>query len=183
MSERIGGWIQTRTGIAFYPADPRPEEIHIEDVAHALSNLCRFAGHVKRFYSVAEHSYWVSTLVPPEFALEALLHDATEAYLVDLPKPIKDMLPSYKGLETLVREQVAKKFGIPFHQSPCVHDADMSMLLAEKDQLLGTAPQDWKPYFKQWEPANVGELPCWSPREAKKMFLERFVVLSQEGGL
>lgn len=68
---------------------------------------------MKRFYSVAEHSYWVSTLVPPQFALEALLHDATEAYLVDLPKPVKDMLPSYKSLETLVHEQVAKKFGIP----------------------------------------------------------------------
>lgn len=181
MSERIGGWIQTRTGVAFYPNDPRPSEVNIEDIAHALSNICRFAGHVKRFYSVAEHSYWVSTIVPPQFALAGLMHDAPEAYVVDLPKPLKDMLPSYKAVEHWVWDAICDHFGMPLELPDAVHQADVEMLLAEKDQLLGPAPQDWSPFFQCFKPANVGELPCWSPREAKRMFLERFVTLTQGG--
>ena len=89
MSERVGDWIQTMSGVIFYPLDPRPEEIRIEDIAHALSHQCRFAGHCREFYSVAEHSVRVSRELPQEFMLWGLLHDASEAYLVDLPRPIK----------------------------------------------------------------------------------------------
>lgn len=131
--------------------------------------------------SVAEHSYWVSTIVPPQFALAGLMHDAPEAYVVDLPKPLKDMLPSYKAVEHLVWDAICDHFGMPLELPEPVHQADVEMLLAEKDQLLGPAPQDWSPFFQCFKPANVGELPCWSPREAKRMFLERFVTLTQGG--
>ena len=89
MAARKGDWIQTFTGRAFYVLDPRPEDVDIEDIAHALSMQCRFAGHCREFYSVAQHSVTASWLVPPEDALWGLLHDAAEAYVVDLPRPIK----------------------------------------------------------------------------------------------
>src|SRR5271165_7548492 len=86
---RKGDWIQTYTGRVMYPLDPRPEEINIIDIAHALSNLCRFTGHVRTFYSVAEHSVRVSQHCDPKDALWGLLHDASEAYLADMSRPMK----------------------------------------------------------------------------------------------
>src|SRR5579885_2784587 len=88
---RHGDWIQTYCGVAFYPLDPRPEEILIEDIAHALSMLCRFTGHVKRFYSVAQHCVYVSHRCDPKDALWGLLHDAAEAYLNDISRPVKSL--------------------------------------------------------------------------------------------
>ena len=95
--------------------DPKPEMVHIEDIANALSNICRFTGHVKKFYSVALHSVRVSYLVPPEDALQALLHDATEAYMSDINSPLKhtDALAGYRLLEQRMWEVIAEKYGIP----------------------------------------------------------------------
>lgn len=181
-----GVWIQTRSGIPFYPQDPRPEDICVEDIAHALGNLCRFSGHVKRYYSVAEHSVLVSRLVPPRFALAALLHDASEAYLVDIPKPIKPLLPVYERMEANVMKQVHKHFGIHtdlvserVERDTHIHYADMAMLLTEKNQLMGEGRIPWDPSFAAGiEPAQIGELECLAPREAKHAFLERFKELS-----
>lgn len=170
-----GVWTQTRTGRAFYPQNPLPEDVCIEDIAHALGNLCRFSGHTKRFYSVAEHSVIVSQHVPPEHALQALLHDATEAYLVDIPKPIKGLLGGYAELENKVWAAVAEHFKVPFEMHPTVHHADVAVLLAEKDQLLGPSPRQW--YETDIKPANTGELACYPPREAKYFFLRRFTEL------
>ncbi len=78
MSARIGNWLQTYSGIAYWPLDPRPEEVTIEDIAHHLSLICRFGGAVRRFYSVVEYSVLVSRVGPPVYALQCLLHDATE---------------------------------------------------------------------------------------------------------
>ncbi len=88
---RKGDYIATYTGKQFYPLDPRPEDVCLEDIAHSLSNLCRFTGHTDtdRFYSVAQHSVICSTIVAPEAALLALLHDAAEAYLGDISRPLK----------------------------------------------------------------------------------------------
>lgn len=96
MNERKGDWIQTYTGRQFWPLDPKPEEVCIEDIAHALSQQCRYAGHTIRFYSVAQHSVEIALRVPRAAALWGLLHDAAEAYLVDLPRPVKYLMPAYK---------------------------------------------------------------------------------------
>jgi uncharacterized protein len=86
---RNGAWIQTVTGKQFWPMDAQPEEVDIEDIAHALSLPCRFNGHCKQFYSVAEHSIHVSRVVSNENAARGLLHDAAEAYLSYIPQPVK----------------------------------------------------------------------------------------------
>src|SRR5271156_4912831 len=86
-SSSDSAWIQTFTGKKFYPFNPKPQDIDIRDIAHALSNICRFTGHTKRFYSVAEHSRNVAKLVPAHMKLQALLHDASEAYLCDIARP------------------------------------------------------------------------------------------------
>src|SRR5271165_4859950 len=83
------GWIQTYTGKKFFPMDPKPEDICIEDIAHSLSMICRFTGHSREFYSVAQHSVYVSELCSEQWMLHGLLHDAEEAYTNDLARPIK----------------------------------------------------------------------------------------------
>jgi hypothetical protein len=95
---RKGDWIQTFTGKQFWPLDPRPDEVYIEDIAHALGNICRFNGHCLRFYSVAEHCFHVSHKVVPGLALMGLLHDAAEAYVCDVVRPVKPYLKEYKKI-------------------------------------------------------------------------------------
>jgi len=94
-----GPWQQTHSGRMFFPGDPRPEEIHLVDVAHGLSHICRFAGQCRCFYAVGEHCVRVSLLLERwgfvELALTGLLHDGSEAFLVDMPKPVKILLPDY----------------------------------------------------------------------------------------
>lgn len=167
---RVGNWMQTYSSIQFWPLDPRPEEIKIADIAHALSNMCRYAGHCKDFYSVAEHSVLVSYMVPPEHALVALMHDATEAYLVDVPRPIKGYLGGYHEFEHKLWLAVAEAFELPVEMPECVKKADNQILLAEAEQIMGPKPAPW----------NIpGEMPdvkieCLPPREAKDLFLARF---------
>ena len=101
--DRGDGWITTYTGQHFYPLDPRPHEVNMLDIAHALSMICRFNGHTQFFYSVAEHSircaYHAHEQWPDriELQLAALLHDASEAYLCDIPRPVKLQLPDYRA--------------------------------------------------------------------------------------
>src|SRR5690349_6806238 len=97
--------ITTHSGVQFDLLKPDPSVVHLEDIAHALSHLCRYTGHCNRFYSVAEHSVIVSLMVPPsepKLAMQGLLHDATEAYVNDLARPLKDLLPEYKEIEMRV---------------------------------------------------------------------------------
>src|SRR3954454_351254 len=107
-----GDWMQTYSGRRFYPMNPRPSEIDPVDIAHALSLLCRYGGHVDRFYSVAEHCVLMSQAVAPENALAALLHDATEAYVCDVPRPLKRQLPGYAAIEAMVWLAIVARFDI-----------------------------------------------------------------------
>lgn len=139
---RKGDWIQLSSGGQFWPFDPRPEEINIHDIAHALSNLCRFGGHCTRFYSVAEHSILVSRQCPRELRLAGLLHDASEAYLVDIPRPIKRSLVGYIDMEAAIQGVINSKFGLDFIMPREVHEADDAVLCAEAFQIMHN-PLNW----------------------------------------
>lgn len=119
-------------------SDIRPEAIDIKDIAHALSQLCRFSGQCRSFYSVAEHSIRVCGLVPDEHKLAALLHDASEAYLGDVIAPIKQMLPAYKKLEDELMAVIANKFGFQWPLPAVVKEADRKMLDQELDTVFST---------------------------------------------
>lgn len=123
-------YIQTLSGKHFNYLDIQQDDIVIEDIATALSHICRFAGHLPEFYSVGQHSVLTSHLVPQEFALEALLHDAAEAYLQDIPSPLKRLLPDYQVIEARVDAAIRQKFGLPTEQHPTVKYADLVMLPA-----------------------------------------------------
>jgi hypothetical protein len=164
-------WIQTASGLAFHPYAPTADQICIEDIAHALGMICRFGGHCRRFYSVAEHSVWVSNLVPPTDALAGLLHDAAEVYLCDLPTPIKDELKGYSRLEFLVTEAIQRKWGLDTGPWPeTVQNADLTLLATEKAQLTAPEPRPWQ---RLPAPLDI-ELKCLAPEDAKHAFLRRF---------
>ena len=169
-------FIQTFTGKQFWPLDPRPEDICIEDIAHALSNICRFNGHVRQFYSVAEHSVFVSICVPVQHRLAALLHDAPEAYLCDLPRPIKHNVVGYAHAEHKVALAVAQKFGLSEELPGCVKDADTKILLDEREMFMTPTEHDWE---LDAEPLGV-TLRGWAPREAEAAFLEVYYTLASE---
>ncbi|MBC2594898.1 phosphohydrolase [Ruficoccus amylovorans] len=172
-SQRKGDWMQTWSGIRFYPLDPRPEDILIEDIAHALAHICRFGGHVCAFYSVAQHSIMVSDALPDELALDGLLHDATEAYLGDVVRPLKLSLPQYVEAEQKLEAMIAEKFGLKFPMHEAVKDVDNRALFAERRDLF-KIHRDWG-----WsvEPLPRLILP-WSPEEAEREFLGAFTALT-----
>lgn len=174
MGWRRGDWMQTYTGRRFYPLDPRADEIAPEDIAHALSLLCRYGGHVDRFYSVAEHCVLMSQAVAPEHALAALLHDATEAYVVDVPRPLKAVLAGYRQSEDAVWLQVAARFGIDIWLPGEVHEADNRILLTERAALMPRAER-WG-QDDDFAPLQV-EIVGWGPHEAEARYLERLAEL------
>lgn len=128
-------YIQTLSGKKFNYLTATVDDIDIEDIATALSHICRFAGHLPEFYSVAQHSVLVSQLVPPEFAFEALMHDAAEAYCQDIPAPLKALLPDYRRIETYVDELIRFKFDIQQEHAEVVKYADLIMLATERRDL------------------------------------------------
>lgn len=175
---RAGDWIQMNSGIAFWPLDPRADEVRIEDIAHSLSLLCRFGGHCRRFYSVAEHSVHVARQVSREAALWGLLHDASEAYVCDLPRPLKRMLPGYSLIERKVHLAIAEHFGLPAGMPAEVKAADEAMLLTEARQLMADPPMPWE----ERGPFAPVTLRCWSPERAAAEFLSAFNLLTKERG-
>lgn len=171
--------ILTHSGLHFNLLDPQPESIQITDIAHALSHICRFTGHTKEFYSVAEHSYLTSYLVEPTHALEALLHDAAEAYIGDVSSPLKSLLPDYKAIEERVEQAIRTRFALPEHQHPCVKDADLSMLATEKRDLMPTDSNEWE-LLEGVTPTAVPLLPTMTSSTAARLFLNRFWQLAVE---
>lgn len=165
---RHGDFMQTYTGGKFWPLDPRPDEVNIYDVAHSLSLQCRYAGHCERFYSVAEHSVLMARWVSPANRLWALLHDASEAYLVDVPRPLKRHLPSYKEAEAKVMAAICERFGLPHAMPAEVHEADNRIIA---DELVNMRPMAW--HAKHDDPLGV-RLEFWSPKEARGHFMLEF---------
>lgn len=173
--KRNGAWIQTFTGRQFWPMDAMVDEVDILDIAHSLSMLCRFNGHCMRFYSVAEHAIHVSRVVNKEHALWGLLHDAAEAYLSDIPKPIKQELHLFHDCEERLLVVIAERFGLPVGLPAEVKQADLLLLATEKAALMRPEPAPWENLPESMDPRMI----CgWNPNQAKRMFLDRFYELN-----
>ena len=170
------GWIQTYNGRVFFPTRPRAEDVPLTDIAHALSLVCRFSGHCRRFYSVAEHSVWVSRMVPAPVALWGLLHDAAEAYLADVARPVKPLLTGFDEVEERLLRVIAQGFGLePEAAIPdAVKHADLRMLETERQQLMAPGCYEWG---LDVAPYSI-ELECWAPVEAEGRWLARFQELA-----
>lgn len=162
-------WIATFTGEWIEPLAPDPARIHVEDIAHSLANQCRFTGHVRSFYSTAQHSVLVSTVVPREYALWGLLHDASEAYIADIASPVKrhpDFGTYYDIAEDRLTAAVAERFGLELPMPAEVKVADKMLLRAEQRDLMPNDPAEGPIYSREVVP--------WSPYDAERIFLSRY---------
>lgn len=172
-------WFQTHSGIRFNPRLATGRDIHVEDIAHALSNYCRFGGHTKHFYCVAQHSCLVHDNMPDQrvLRLQALLHDATEAYLGDVVKPLKMVLADYRRIERRLERIIMKRFGLPSSLLPQVKAADLTALATEKRDLIGGGPV-WTHTLgvTPWPETVVP----WSSAVAKEQFMYRYRILNAE---
>lgn len=177
---RIGNWLGLGNGRMFWPLDPRADEVHIDDIAHALSNTCRWGGRVREFYSVCQHSVHVAQIVErtrPDLTLAALLHDAAEAYLEDIPTPIKCVLwvdracvmEPFHATELRVLDAVWQAMGLgEFAEHHAIHMADRIALATEARDLMGGLT--WPGMVETTEPT----IEPLSPRAARTQFLSMF---------
>lgn len=184
-------WIQTHTGRQFFPLNPRIEDIDVEDIAHALSHLCRFAGHTRVFYSVAEHAVRVSLLCQQLSARGGLYeaawglhHDDSEAYMIDLPRPLKrstEIGPGYRQAEQRLMEVICRRFNLHPQEPPVVKEADTILLITERRDLLSQPPELWQEDFGALIQPLPDIIEPWSSERAKEEYLLRFFAVRQEG--
>jgi len=167
----IGPTIALHSGAYFDFTKPELSDFTIRDIAHALGNLCRFTGHPQRFYSVAEHSVHCSRIVDPDHQFAALMHDAAEAFIGDIAKPLKALLPDYAVIEERVETAVLARFGLPAKLPHPVKVADMTMLRIEQAQAMDNADA-WADIEDM--PSTGIKLMFWWPDVATKRFLRRF---------
>ena len=175
----VNNTILTKSGVYFDFADPQEWQVHIDDIAHGLSNTCRFAGQCD-FYSVAEHSVHCANTALYETrdnlaSLHALLHDAAEAYMGDLPKPLKIMLPDFRAVEHCVEQAIRDKFGLTDAFDSLVKSIDLRMLKTEKQQLFDNDGVMWTG-FDELEVIDV-DIKCWKPKDAVVVFMSMFNLL------
>lgn len=180
----MGDYIETFTGKRFRPLAPAIEDICIEDIAHALSNQCRFSGHTWRHFSVAQHSINVCAYLRDQgfsetVQLWGLLHDASEAYLVDLPSPLKhqpEFLP-YRQAEARLMKAICERFGLPDEEPAAVKDADARMLAEEAFELMPFNPLHWTQL--EHRPMGDSQLhPILTIYGVNKLFISEFRRLS-----
>jgi uncharacterized protein len=178
-----GPYLQTVSGKWVNPLDPDPEQFDIEDIARALGNLCRFGGHCRAFYSVAQHSVIVSELVEQrggdaEDVFAALMHDAAEAYLGDMPHPLKHrsaLGAAFKEAERELEAAIEAHFAIKA-DVPEIKRADRALLATERRAF---SAERWRwPELEGIEALDI-ELTAMGPEEATRAFLERYAELQQ----
>lgn len=174
-------YIRLSSGGCFNFAHPASSDYTIEDIAHALSRICRFTGHVNaEHYSVAQHSVLVSYLLDNGDALAGLMHDAAEAFINDISTPLKQLLPDYRRIEAEVEHEVLSRFGI-FSLPPAVKLADRILLRTEQRDLMpdhGGMTPIWRDHNPAIQPLP-GKIQPWYPDVAKKRFLRRFYDLTE----
>lgn len=163
------GCIRTNSGLYINVFDPKPEMICIEDIAHAEAAMPRFAGHLNKPYSVAQHSLMAAELASPKNRKAALLHDATEAYILDMPTPIKAQLPEYKAAEDRLMGVIAEMFGIQFPFDKEIKEIDKYLVNLEWEKLVRNPDKNFK---------------CLTAIQAKKEFLRVYheIVAAEKNG-
>lgn len=173
--------ILCNSGIYFNLLEPDSIDVKITDIALSLSRICRFGGHTDKFYSVAQHSLLVSRLVPKQYALEGLLHDAAEAYIGDIVAPLKQFLPDYKAIEARIEAAIAKRFLLNT-STDCknaIKKADLQLLLTEKRDLFNKETTDWaatNPLLNGLFPMKEKINPVY-PFVAQELFITKFAEL------
>jgi uncharacterized protein len=174
-------FIATFTGGKAYPLGLRPEDLSIEDIAHSLSQLCRYNGHTSEFWSVAAHSLEVSRILEGRYPakskarlwLAGLLHDAGEAVLTDIPAPLKPMVINYSVWEQTVDLIIARKFGIRYPFPEVVREVDKDIVRTEVANFFPPNSEAWRRYGIESK-QGFRELCPLSPRKAERLFLDRF---------
>lgn len=172
--------ILTASGRYLDLLDPDGYVYGIEEIAQALSQICRFGGHTRRHYSVAQHCVHVSCHVPAEDALAGLLHDAAEAYVGDVTQPLKMLLPEYRAIEQRIERAILRQFGIEAIPES-VHRADLILLATERRDLMPATADTW-PCLDGVEPLDVS-LPRIRASDVADWFLERFEALRSRAAL
>jgi hypothetical protein len=184
-----GGWQQSFTGRQFWPLDLQVEHLDIRDIAHSLSLQCRYGGHSRRHYSVAEHSLLVAELcacvtasgsMGTKLELAALMHDASEAYLLDLPRPLKKSIDGYEEIEERCMRVISEKWGFSYPLPEPVKVADQMAVSIEKRALFGIEAAPWSEvpeppviWRRQVSPEDQ------NTREVEDRFLNRFYELCE----
>ena len=169
-------YIETISGTAFHFLDPQPDEIFVGDIAWSLSNQCRYTGHVTDFYSVAEHCVLLydyakkHNLGDKKFLRTLLMHDASEAYLTDIARPIKAHIPDYKKLEVRIEQAVADKYDLIYPYPQLVRDLDTRILMDEREQVMNPSDNVWGVVA---EPLGV-PISYLNPLEARSEYMQRF---------
>ncbi len=165
--------ITTASGRFFDLLKPEEYEYDIEEIATSLSNLCRYTGHVNKFYSVAEHSVLVSRLLPDKLALAGLLHDASEAFVGDVSSPLKKLLPEYKRIEENIQTAIARYYELEYPYPPEVHEADKRMYWQERQEVANNGVRDqlWHQDLRATRRVSATGL---APHMARRMFLARY---------
>ena len=183
---KTGNWITTMSGTKWFITDPSPEDVRIGDIAHALSLICRYSGHCREFYSVAEHSLRMARIANKErgmnAAMWALLHDAAEAYLGDMVRPLKQLMPEYKAIETLTEGVIIRGLGLKPVCPACrdyVKQLDDVLLMTERRDLVNHCGHEWTP---RATPLEYVIVPMRS-KEAYRQFLDFYGQLYMDGGM
>lgn len=183
-------WMETYTGRKLWIQNPDPRDIRITDISHALSQICRFNGHTNQFYSVAQHCVYVSELLERagydvKTQMWGLFHDAAEAYLGDIIKPLKPMLVEFDALEENFLDKIAEVFKLGPRKKlwKAVKWADIVMVNVEGHDLMRNhtwvEPEALEAYSKHYPEIGLHNFSAVSPREAVAKFSERYIDLSQ----
>jgi uncharacterized protein len=174
---KTGPNIMLASGTWFDLLDPWGSDFTINDIAQGLSNICRYAGQCKQFYSVAEHSIHVADTVE-YFKLEALMHDAAEAFLGDITRPLKQLLPEYKKIEASVEDAIFQRFGLNLNAKSIIKEADLRVLATEQAQLMPEGADYWASSSGTAKAAIRIEF--LSPTAARNRFLSKFNDLARD---